>query len=172
MKSRLWQIQIAEKDKYKAAFNDIDSHFKHLKIFYNIVKTNGLVVSAKKIKLLQTKIRFLGHDLFQGTYRPICRAIEFSRKFPNEITDKTQLQRFLGSLKYVADFIPKVRNICKLLYDRLKKTRVQWEKEQIEALLKIKEIVKNLPCLGIPNPDFIMIVETDASEIGYGGILK
>ena len=33
-------------------------------------------------------------------------------------------------------------------------------------------MVKNLPCLGISNPDFFMIVETDASHIGYGGILK
>ena len=33
-------------------------------------------------------------------------------------------------------------------------------------------MVKNLPCLGISNPDYFMIVETDASDIGYGGILK
>ena len=117
LKSGFWQIQVAEKDKYKTAFNvpfgqyewnvmpfglknapsefqnimnsifnhisqmsiiyiddvfifseDIDSHFKHLKIFFKIVKHNGLVISAKKIKLFQTKIRFLGHDLYQGTY--------------------------------------------------------------------------------------------------------
>lgn len=40
------------------------------------------------------------------------------------------------------------------------------------AVIKVKEMVKNLPCLGIPNPDYFMIVETDASDIGYGGILK
>ena len=33
-------------------------------------------------------------------------------------------------------------------------------------------MVRNLPCLGISNPDYFMIVETDASDIGYGGILK
>ena len=32
--------------------------------------------------------------------------------------------------------------------------------------------VKSLPCLGIPNPHAFMTVETDASDIGYGGILK
>lgn len=221
LKSGFWQIQIAEKDKYKTAFNvpfgqyewnvmpfglknapsefqnvmnsifnnishisivyiddvliyseDIDSHFKHLNIFFKIIKHNGLVISAKKIRLFQTKIRFLGHDLYQGTYKPICRAIEFSEKFPDEITDKTQLQRFLGSLNYVADFIPKVRQICKPLYDRLKKNPVPWNEEQTKAVLLIKSLVKNLPCLGISNPDHFMIVETDASDKGYGGILK
>lgn len=33
-------------------------------------------------------------------------------------------------------------------------------------------MVKTLPCLGIPRPEAFMIVETDASDIGYGGILK
>ena len=32
--------------------------------------------------------------------------------------------------------------------------------------------MKSLPCLQIPNPSASMIVETDASDIGYGGILK
>ncbi|CAN4115889.1 unnamed protein product [Withania somnifera] len=47
-------------------YEDIDSHFKHLNTFLNIIKHNGLVVSAKKINLFQTSIRFLGHDLYQG----------------------------------------------------------------------------------------------------------
>ena len=72
---------------------------------------------TKKIKLFQTQIRFLGHDLYQGTYKPICRAIEFFEKFPDIIFDKIQLQRFLGSLNYIADFIPKVRKICKPLFE-------------------------------------------------------
>lgn len=221
MKSGFWQIQIAEKDKYKTAFNvpfgqyewnvmpfglknapsefqnimnnifnpysnmsivyiddvlifseDIESHFKHLNTFLKIIKHNGLVVSSKKIKLFQTAIRFLGHDLHQGTYKPICRAIEFSSKFPDEITDKTQLQRFLGSLNYVADFIPDIRKICEPLYKRLRKNPIPWSLEQTNTVRKIKAIVQKLPCLGIPNPEAFMIVETDASNEGYGGILK
>ncbi|KAG5578675.1 hypothetical protein H5410_049302 [Solanum commersonii] len=36
----------------------------------------------------------------------------------------------------------------------------------------VKALVQTIPCLGIPNPDAFMIVETDASDAGYGGILK
>ena len=32
--------------------------------------------------------------------------------------------------------------------------------------------MKNHPCLHLANPDWLKIVETDASNIGYGGILK
>ena len=37
---------------------------------------------------------------------------------------------------------------------------------------QIKSYVKTLPCLGIPTVDAFKIVDTDASDIGYGGILK
>ena len=82
-------------------------HFKHLHTSLHVIKKNGLVVSAPKMKLFQTKIRFLGHDIYQGTIRPIARAIEFADKFSDEIKDKNQLQRFLGCLNYVANFFPK-----------------------------------------------------------------
>ena len=47
-----------------------------------------------------------------------------------------------------------------------------WSDEQTNAVILLKNIVKDLPCLGISNPDYFMIVETDASDIGYNGILK
>ena len=37
---------------------------------------------------------------------------------------------------------------------------------------QIKKYVKQLPCIVIPSPHAFKIVETDACDIGYGGILK
>ena len=63
--------------------NSIEEHFKHLKNFQKIVRDNGLVISATKIKLFQTKIRFLGFEIYQGQIKPIQRAIDFANKFPD-----------------------------------------------------------------------------------------
>ena len=60
-----------------------NEHWKHLNSFLDIVIHNGLVASAKKIKLFQTKIRFLGFDIFEGQICPIDKAIQFADKFPN-----------------------------------------------------------------------------------------
>ena len=76
----------------------IEEHWKHLNVFLDIIKLNGLVVSSPKIKLFQTKIRFLGYNIYQGKISPIDRVIKFANKFFDEILDKTQLQNFLGSL--------------------------------------------------------------------------
>ena len=50
-----------------------------------------MVCFALKIKLFQTKIKFLGHEIYQGVTKPIQRFIEFADKFSNEIKDKKQL---------------------------------------------------------------------------------
>ena len=152
--------------------NSIEQHYKHLKTFLNVIKRNGLVVSQRKMKLFQTKIRFLGHDIYLGTITPISRAIEFADKFPDEIKDKNQLQRFLGCLNYVSNFIKQFCHISKPLFQRLKKDPPPWNQEMTETVKQLKSIVHQLPCLGIPNPQAFMIVETDASEIRFGGILK
>ena len=133
--------------------NSIEEHFKHLKNFQKIVRDNGLVIFATKIKLFQTNIRFLGFDIFQGQIKPIQRAIEFANKFPDEIKDKTQLQRFLGSLNYVAEFYPNLRILIKPLFQRLKKNPLPWSDEHTQVVKQVKSQVKELPCLGILHPE-------------------
>ena len=106
--------------------NFIEHRFNHLDIFQKIVRENDLVVSTPKIKLFQTRIRFLGFEIYRGMIKPIQRSIEFSSKFPDEIKDKTQLQRFLGSLNYVSDFYPNLRTIIKPLYLRPRQNPKPW----------------------------------------------
>ena len=95
--------------------NSIKQHFKHLKTFLYVVKASGLVVSEKKISLFQTRVRFLGHYICQGTIVPIYRFLEFANRFPDKILDKTQLQRFFDSLNYVLNFCPNINRIAKPL---------------------------------------------------------
>lgn len=151
---------------------DIESHFKHLDILKRIVIQSGLVISKPKMSLFQTKIRFLGHYIEKSNIIPINRSIDFADKFPDEITNKTQLQRFLGSLNYISSYYKNIAQDTAILYDRLKKDPKPWSDYHTQAVRKLKEKVKTLPCLMLSNPSWDKIVETDASDIGYGGILK
>jgi len=146
--------------------DSIEQHLKQLKIFKDLIKKNGLVVSARKMTIVVTKVRFLGHEKWQGKITPISRNIKFAKKFLDEIKNKTQLQRFLGCLNYVSKFIPKIRIIAKPLFNRLRKNEKPWEKNHTKAVRKIKVLVNNLPC------EATLIVETNASEFGFGGVLK
>ncbi|KAL5743989.1 hypothetical protein ACOSP7_026851 [Xanthoceras sorbifolium] len=97
------------------------------------------------------------------------KAIVFAKKFRDEITDKQQLQRFLGSLNYLADFYKDLAKDAKPLFARLKKSPGSWTQDCTKAVHKIKSKAKELSCLAIPHPDAFKIVETDVSELGYGG---
>ncbi|MFQ6637956.1 hypothetical protein Gotur_013216 [Gossypium turneri] len=122
--------------------------------------------------MFQTKVRFLGHYIIQGTITPIEQSIEFASKFSDQTLDKVQLQRFLGSLNYVIDFYPGFSKLCKPLYDRLKKNPQPWTNNHTNIITQIKKQITKLHCLYLADPNAPKIVETDASEIGYGGILK
>ncbi|CAL2226721.1 unnamed protein product [Prunus armeniaca] len=132
---------------YKNEITELLQKVFRLHKFLQIVKSNGLVVSAKKIKLFQTNVRFLGFNICQSQISPIDRVIQFADKFTDQILDKSQLQR-------------------------LQSNPPPWSSAHTEIVKQIKVHVKTLPCLGIPSIDSFKIVETDASDIGYGGILK
>ena len=102
--------------------NSIEQYFKHLQIFENEVTKNDLVISESKIELFKTKIRFLGYEISLRTTKPIQKSIEFVDKFPNQMLSKTQLQRFLESFSYAANYYKDLKIITKPLYDRLKKS--------------------------------------------------
>jgi len=61
------------------------------------------------------------------------------------------LQRILGCVNYIADFIPNIRIICAPLHARLRKNPLVWDEDMTKAIKQIKEIVRKLPCLGIPD---------------------
>ena len=65
-----------------------------------------------------------------------------------------------------------MRKQCKPLFDRLKSNPPHWSDVHTSLVQQIKSHVKTLPCLGIPTVGAFKIVETGASDIGYGGILK
>jgi hypothetical protein len=61
---------------------------------------------------------------------------------------------------------------CKPLFDRLQKNPPPWTVVHTSVVKEVKIHVQTLPCLGIPTIKSFKIVEIDASDIGYGGILK
>ena len=139
--------------------HSIDQHFKHLHIFFHIVKQNGLVVSKKKISLFQTRVCFLGHCICQGIVTPIKRSLSFTTKFPDKITNKTQLQRFLGSFNYVLDYFLNISRLAKPLYE-----------QEREASGVVREAVLSRVCV-LPSlcTIFILLLLSSSSKCSFFG---
>ena len=82
------------------------------------------------------------------------------------------MQRFLGCLNYISNYFKDLRIIYEPLYKRLRKNEPTWTENHTDLVKEIKQRVKRLPCINIPHPNALLIVESDASNLGYGDISK
>ena len=82
------------------------------------------------------------------------------------------MQRFLRCFNYVSNYFRDLRIICEPSYKRLRKNEPTWTENHTDLVKEIKQRIKHLPCMNIPHPNALLIVESDASNLGYEGILK
>jgi len=82
---------------------NLDSHFKHVEAFRKAIEHYGMALSsARKMKLFQEEVTFLGHKIKNGQIQVEDHSIEFAKKFPDRILDRKQLQPFLGCFNYLS----------------------------------------------------------------------
>eukprot|EP00253_Pinus_taeda_P016901 PITA_16901 len=183
LKARFWQVAIEESDKFKTAFSIPAGHYewnvmpfglknapsKFQKVMDDIFKPyfNWLIVYIDDVLIFSKNIdEHFKHISLQQ------HAIDFADKFPNVLKDKTQLQRFLGCLNYVSNFYQDCASDRKILNRRLGKNPPEWSDLNTKVVQEIKAKVKSLPILYVVDDQAFKIVESDASNVGWGGVLK
>ncbi|CAA29527.1 unnamed protein product [Figwort mosaic virus] len=148
-------------------------HYNHVYAVLKIVEKYGIILSKKKANLFKEKINFLGLEIDKGTHCPQNHILENIHKFPDRLEDKKHLQRFLGVLTYAETYIPKLAEIRKPLQVKLKKDVTwNWTQSDSDYVKKIKKNLGSFPKLYLPKPEDHLIIETDASDSFWGGVLK
>ena len=87
---------------------DEESHEKLLIEFYNLVKSQGIILSEKKMVIGQPSIDFLGVNFSDGKYILQPHIAVSLGEFPDRLTSAKQIQQSLGIVNYMSDFIPKI----------------------------------------------------------------
>ena len=86
---------------------DTDFHEKLLAEFYNLVKSQGIMVLEKKMVIGQTSIEFLGMTISDGKYTLQPYIATSLKDFLDKLSTAKQIQQFLGIVNYMSDFILK-----------------------------------------------------------------
>jgi hypothetical protein len=148
-------------------------HRKHLSILFKIFIEEGLIISKKKMKLEQTKIDFLGLEIeTNGKIKLQPHIAQKLIEFPNDLSDTKKLQQFLGVLNYTRNFYKNLSQDTQPLYNKLKKSgQKHFNKEDKLLVDRIKEKIKQLPELSLPDNNNMKIIQSDASKDAWGGIL-
>ena len=71
---------------------DADSLEKLLTKFYNLVKSQGIMLSEKKKVIRQTSIEFLGMTNSDGKYTLQPHIVTSLKEFPNKLSSAKQIQ--------------------------------------------------------------------------------
>nr|CAE02744.2 OSJNBa0006B20.7 [Oryza sativa Japonica Group]CAH67571.1 H0315A08.1 [Oryza sativa] len=148
-------------------------HIAHLEIFIRKVEQNGLILSKKKMEICKEKINFLGHEIGEGKIHLQEHIAKKILQFPDAMNDKKKLQQFLGLVNYARNHINNLAKLAGPLYAKLRKNGQRYfNSEDIKLVRLIKERVKELKPLELPLEESYFIIETDASQHGWGAILK
>ncbi|RVW13465.1 polyprotein [Vitis vinifera] len=136
MKSGFWQIQIADKDRYKAAFVVPFGHYE-----WNVMPFG--------LKNAPSEFQNIMNEIFN--------------QFSNFIIV------YIDDVLIHSDFVePALEHLNKFV-ETIKLNGLSLSATKIN-LFQTKS--QDLTCLALTDPKAFKIVETDASDIGYGGILK
>ena len=86
--------------------SNIADHAAHLRQFIQKSGDHGLLLSARKAEIAKNQIEFLGLKIDRTGIEMQPHISEKITNFPDHLTDRKQVERFLGCLNYMSDFIP------------------------------------------------------------------
>ena len=142
---------------------DAESYERLLTEFYNLVKSQGIMLSEKKMVIGQSSIDFLGVSRSNRTYTLQPHIAVSLGEFLDKLTSAKQIQQLLGIVNYMFDLISKISRYRNCLAQLLKKTPPEWNSVHTEALQQLKRLVEKLPLLQIPGPGKRILL-TNASD--------
>lgn len=131
----------------------------------------GFTINLKKCKFFETSIEYLGRTISAEGVQPSQSKVAALVNSPIPKNVK-QVRQFMGLASYFRKFIPEfaAKTAC---ITKLTKSGQKWEwgSEQEAARHYIISKLTSKPLLSIFDPALPTELHTDASSIGYGGIL-
>ncbi|UYV69734.1 K02A2.6-like [Cordylochernes scorpioides] len=151
--------------------NSLTEHNSRLITVLEIARKNNLKFEFNKMQLAQEKVKFIGHEISKNGISADPSKLEAIQKIKRPM-DKTSLQRFLGTVNYLAKFMHNLADKTVLLRQLLKKNTLWTWNEAIEKeFIELKNLVSNPPVLGLFDPHRKVTLSVGASQHGLGAVL-
>lgn len=150
----------------------LDEAYDRTREVLKILCKNNLHLKIEKCKFFQREIQYLGHMIDENGLHKVNKKIKAIAD-TRPPTNISELRQFLGMVNYYIKFIPRAVDILFPLTKLLRKENpFNWSRECSEAFVKIKEELMSDRVLIPYNPEFPLILTTDASPCGISAILS
>ena len=150
-------------------------HLEHLRLLFDRLEENGLVVKTEKCLLGVPEIDFLGHRVSKDGILPLPAKVRAISDFPTPKTP-TALEQFVGMVNFYHVFVPGAAEVMKPLYKTLsvkpRPKELEWTSELDLAFQKAKRLLADATLLHHPVPGARTVLTTDASDVAIGAVLE
>ena len=157
----------------------LTEHVANVRTILLALREAGVFINPDKTTLFATQIEFLGHRISD-------HGIEACEKKADRILDwpiptsSTEVRQFLGLVRYLQNFLPKLAVHCQILEELTQKRYNHnfpaWTNTHQESFDAIKHLVASRECLTVIDTDKMpenkIFLTTDASDHASGAVLS
>ena len=149
-----------------------EEHNKRLKVVLQQCKEIDPRLNRENCQFGMPQFTYLGHTINAQGISPDRERVKAICEMPPP-QDKKGVERLLGTLNYVAKFIPDLSTLTQSIREILKKnTQFIWEWEQQEAFKRVTERLSVAPVLAFYDVRKTSTISCDASQTGLGAVLQ
>ena len=148
-----------------------EQHMTDVEAVFQRLRTANIALKASKCVFAAEKVDFLGYELSSLGIKPQKRLTTTIKEFPQP-KNRKEVKRFLGMAGFYRNFIRGFGDIShplnKLTCDDIK---FEWNEHCEKAFNDLKLCLTSEPVLAFPRLGEDFIVDVDASNIAFGGVL-
>ena len=158
-------------DDILIAGRDITHHDSVLQQVLHRAKSYNLKLNFDKVKVRKQEVPYVGHIISAQGLKPDPEKVRAMKNMPPP-TSKEDVRRFLGSIQYLAKFLPMLAEVETPLRELTQKDVLfHWDKPQETAFQKLKDLCCEAPVLAYYDVSKEVTVQCDASKSAVGAVL-
>ena len=148
-----------------------DEHISDIRTVFERLRAANISLKASKCTFAAEMVDFLGYELSAQGIKPQKKLTSSIKDF-QQPTNRKEVKRFLGMAGFYRNFVKGFGDISHplnlLTRDNVK---FEWTDECEASFRKLKECLASEPVLAFPRLGEEFIVDVDASDIAFGGVL-
>ena len=151
--------------------NSYPQMYETLIDYHKILLKENLKAAPDKRYFMLKKVKFLGHIIEDKQVKPLTSSIDDFQKLEPPTSMKA-LQRYHGTISFLAKYVYGMQPILQPLYNLLhKENDFKWTKEHQQVLEQMKRTITHKIELTMPDTTKPFYIIADASNTGIGAAL-